>query len=221
MTVIEFKSVTKTYQGKVVVDDFSLVVVAGQRVVILGPSGCGKTTVLRLLAGFIAPDAGSVAIAGQLVAAGGKIIQPPERRNLGMVFQDLALWPHLTVEGNLEFGLKAQRVPRPERQRRIAEMLTLVQMLEYRHARPAELSGGQQQRVALARALVLQPKTLLMDEPLSSLDEELRRYLCEELLLLHQQLGFTLFYVTHDEVEARDIGTQIVRMRKNPTGPAG
>jgi iron(III) transport system ATP-binding protein len=214
MTVIEFKSATKTYQGKAVLENFSLVVEPGQRVVIFGPSGCGKTTVLRLLAGFISPDSGSVLIAGQLVAADGKIIQPPERRNLGMVFQDLALWPHLTVEGNLEFGLKAQRVPKPERQRRIAEMLALVQMEAYRHARPAELSGGQQQRIALARALVLQPKALLMDEALSNLDEELNLHLRRELLLLHRQLGFTLIYVTHDHVEARDIGTQIVCMRK-------
>jgi iron(III) transport system ATP-binding protein len=212
--MIEFKSVSKTYQDKVVIDNFSLVVDPGQRVVILGPSGCGKTTVLRLLAGFIAPDTGSVSIAGKLVAADGKIIQPPESRNLGMVFQDLALWPHLTVEGNLEFGLTAQRVSKPERQRRIAEMLELVQMEEYCRARPAELSGGQQQRIALARALVLQPKALLMDEALSNLDEELNQHLRNELLRLHNQLGFTLIYVTHDRVEASDIGTRIVCMRK-------
>lgn len=214
MNVIEFNSVSKTYLGKAVLEDFSLVVEAGERVVILGPSGCGKTTVLRLLAGFIAPDSGSVSIAGQLVAAEGRIIQPPERRNLGMVFQDMALWPHLTVEGNLEFGLKARYVAKSERQRRIAEMLALVQMEAYRHARPPELSGGQQQRIALARALILQPEVLLMDEALSSLDEELNQHLRKELLVLHGQLGFTLIYVTHDRVEAHDIGTRIVCMRK-------
>jgi ABC-type Fe3+/spermidine/putrescine transport system ATPase subunit len=207
-------SVSKTYRGKVVLEDFSLVVEAGERVVILGPSGCGKTTVLRLLAGFIAPDSGSVSIAGQQAAAEGKIIQPPERRNVGMVFQDLALWPHLTVEGNLEFGLKAQHVAKSERQRRMTEMLVLVQMEAYRHARPPDLSGGQQQRIALARALILQPKVLLMDEALSSLDEELNLHLRKELLLLHDQLGFTLIYVTHDHVEAHDLGTRIVCMRK-------
>ena len=212
--MIEFKSVSKTYQGKVILEDFSLVVEPGQRVVIVGPSGCGKTTVLRLLAGFIAPDPGSIFIAGQLVAADGRIIQPPERRNLGMVFQDLALWPHLTVEGNLAFGLIAHSVPKPERQRRIAEMLALVRMEEYRRARPAELSGGQQQRIALARALILQPKALLMDEALSNLDEELSLHLRKELLLLHHQLGFTLIYVTHDRAEASDIGTRIVCMHK-------
>lgn len=214
MNVIKFNSVSKTYFGKAVLEDFSLVVEAGVRIVILGPSGCGKTTVLRLLAGFIAPDSGSVSIAGQLVAAEGRIIEPPERRNLGMVFQDMALWPHLTVESNLEFGLKAQHVAKSERQRRITEMLALVQMEAYRHARPPELSGGQQQRIALARALILQPKVLLMDEALSSLDEELNQHLRKELLALHGQLGFTLIYVTHDHVEAHDIGTQIVCMRK-------
>lgn len=214
MNVIAFNSVSKTYLGKSVLEDFSLVIDAGERVVILGPSGCGKTTVLRLLAGFIAPDSGSVSIAGQPVAAEGSIIQPPEHRNLGMVFQDLALWPHLTVEGNLEFGLKAQHVAKPERQHRITEMLALVQMEAYHHARPQELSGGQQQRIALARALILQPKVLLMDEALSSLDEALNQHLRKELLMLHGRLGFTLIYVTHDHVEAHDIGNQIVHMRK-------
>ena len=219
--MIEFNSVSKAYHGKVVVDDFSLVVKPGQRVVILGPSGCGKTTVLRLLAGFIAPDTGSISMAGQVVAAEGRIIQQPEQRNLGMVFQDLALWPHLSVEGNLEFGLKAQHVPKPERQRQITEMLALVQMESYRHARPAELSGGQQQRVALARALVLKPKALLMDEPLSNLDEELNRHLRLELLHLHERLGFTLIYVTHDRAEAWGIATHLVRMRLGRIERAG
>jgi ABC-type sugar transport system ATPase subunit len=130
-----------------------------------------------------------------------------------MVFQDLALWPHLTVEGNLEFGLKAQRIPKPQREQRIGEILKLVQMDTYLRSRPAELSGGQQQRIALARALVLHPKALLMDEPLSNLDEELNQHLRTELLRLHAQLSFTLLYVTHDRVEANDIGTRIVCMR--------
>jgi ABC-type Fe3+/spermidine/putrescine transport system ATPase subunit len=213
MAIISFDSVSKTYQGKTALHDFSLAVEPGQRVVILGPSGCGKTTVLRLLAGFIAPDTGSISIDGHVVAAAGKILQPPEQRCLGMVFQDLALWPHLTVEGNLEFGLKAQRIPKPQREQRITEILALVQMDAYRRARPAELSGGQQQRVALARALVLRPKALLMDEPLSNLDEELNQHLRAELLRLHAQLNFTLLYVTHDRVEANEIATHVVTMR--------
>ena len=213
MAIIAFNSVSKAYQGKTVLHDFSLVVESGQRVVILGPSGCGKTTVLRLLAGFIAPDIGTISIDGRVAAVTGKILQSPEKRHLSMVFQDLALWPHLTVEGNLEFGLKAQGLPRSQRVQRITAMLRMVEMDAYRRARPAELSGGQQQRIALARALVLQPKALLMDEPLSNLDEELSQHLRGELLRLHARLGFTLIYVTHDRAEASDIATNIVCMR--------
>jgi ABC-type Fe3+/spermidine/putrescine transport system ATPase subunit len=214
MAIIVFNSVSKSYSGKTALHDFSLTVEPGQCVAILGPSGCGKTTVLRLLAGFIAPDAGTISIDGEVVAANGKILQQPEQRHLGMVFQDLALWPHLTVERNLEFGLKAQGVSKTERTKRIGEILKLVDMEAYRRSRPAELSGGQQQRVALARALVLQPKALLMDEPLSNLDEELNKHLRGELLRLHTQLGFTLLYVTHDRAEAIEIGTRIVCMRQ-------
>lgn len=212
MAVIVFNAVSKGYSGKTVLHDFSLSVERGERVAILGPSGCGKTTVLRLLAGFIGPDTGAISIDGEVVATNGKILQQPERRHLGMVFQDLALWPHLTVAGNLEFGLKAQGIPKSQRAQRIAEILELVEMSAYRLARPAQLSGGQQQRVALARALVLQPKALLMDEPLSNLDEELNQHLRQELLRLHAQLGFTLLYVTHDRAEAAEIGTHIVCM---------
>jgi iron(III) transport system ATP-binding protein len=214
MAVITFDSVSKIYSSKTVVHDFSLIVEAGQRVAILGPSGCGKTTVLRLLAGFIAPDAGTISIDGEVVATTGKILQQPEQRHLGMVFQDLALWPHLSVAGNLEFGLKAQGIPKSQRTECVNEILKLVDMEMYRRSRPAELSGGQQQRVALARALVLQPKALLMDEPLSNLDEDLNKYLRGELLRLHARLGFTLLYVTHDRAEATEIGTRIVRMRQ-------
>jgi ABC-type sugar transport system ATPase subunit len=167
-----------------------------------------------LLAGFIAPNTGNISIDGQVVAADGKILIQPEQRNVGMVFQDLALWPHLTVEGNLEFGLKAQGVSKSQRTKRIGEILKLVDMETYRRSRPAELSGGQQQRVALARALVLQPKALLMDEPLSNLDEELNQHLRGELLRLHAQLNFTLLYVTHDRAEASEIGTRIVCLRQ-------
>ncbi len=213
MAIIELNAVSKAYQDKTVLHDFSLVVEPGQRVVILGPSGCGKTTVLRLLAGFITPDAGTISIDGRVVAAANEILRSPEERHLGMVFQDLALWPHLTVEGNLEFGLKAQGIPRPQRVQRIQEMLRMVKMDAYVRARPAELSGGQQQRIALARALLLQPKALLMDEPLSNLDEELSQHLRGELLRLYERLGFTLIYVTHDRAEANDIATNIVCMR--------
>ena len=175
MTFLTITSVTKSYNRQPVLHDFSLEIEKGERLVILGPSGCGKTTVLRLLAGFIAPDSGSISIEGDLVAADGKTIKGPEARNFGMVFQDLALWPHLSVSGNLEFGLRAKGIPSKDREHRVQEMLRLVEMEEYVNAKPAELSGGQQQRVALARALILRPKALLMDEPLSNLDEELNR----------------------------------------------
>ncbi len=214
MALIVFDSVSKSYSSQTVLHDFSLSVEHGQRVAILGPSGCGKTTILRLVAGFIAPDSGTISIDGEVVSNNGKILQQPEQRRVGMVFQDIALWPHLTVAGNLEFGLKAHGIPKSERVQRINEILESVEMIAYRHSRPAELSGGQQQRIALARALVLRPKALLMDEPLSNLDEELNQRLRGELLHLHAQLGFTLLYVTHDRDEASEIGTRIVRMRQ-------
>ncbi|HEX9022263.1 MAG TPA: ABC transporter ATP-binding protein [Geobacteraceae bacterium] len=223
MNFLAVKSVTKSYGGQQVLHDFSLEVESGERIVVLGPSGCGKTTVLRLLAGFMAPDSGSIAIEGELVAADGKTIKGPEARNIGVVFQDLALWPHLSVQGNLEFGLKARRIAKDRREHLIAEMLALVRMEEYLHAKPGELSGGQQQRVALARALVLHPKALLMDEPLSSLDPDLNRHIRKEILRLHETLGFTLIYVTHDREEALDIGTRVLVMEKGRivrSGPA-
>ncbi len=213
MKMVTFREVSKYYSGRAAVRDFSLEVEEGERLVILGPSGCGKSTLLRLVAGFIPPDSGSIAIQGDIVAADGQIMKSPEKRGVGMVFQDLALWPHLTVKGNLAFGLKARGIPKKEREQRIGEIVRLVQLEEYIRAKPAELSGGQQQRVALARALVLQPRVLLMDEPLSSLDLELSVRLRGEVLRLQRRLGFTLLYVTHDREEAFDIGTRVVMMK--------
>jgi iron(III) transport system ATP-binding protein len=221
LMILELKKVSKDYSGRQAVKDLSIEVAQGERIVILGPSGCGKTTVLRLLAGFIAPDTGSIVINGETVAANGKNFKEPEERNLGMVFQDLALWPHLTVIGNLEFGLKAKGIPVKERERRINEILKLIRMEEYIHARPANLSGGQQQRVALARALVMYPKILLMDEPLSSLDFELNIQLRKEILRIQQQIGFTLVYVTHNLEEAFDIATYVVVMKNGHINQAG
>ena len=214
MKLLELDSVRLAYGERVAVDGVSLTVNEGERTVILGPSGCGKTTILRLLAGLAAPDRGRVLISGQLASADGRILIEPERRGLGMVFQDLALWPHLSVIGNLDLGLRARGVPRTERKRRIHEMLELVELTELAAARPGELSGGQQQRVALARALVLEPRALLMDEPLSSLDPELNRRLREEILALQARLGFTLVYVTHDREEASGLATRIVIMNR-------
>ncbi len=221
MKFLEITSISKSYNGQKVLSDFALEVESGERIVILGPSGCGKTTVLRLLAGFMAPDSGRITIGGELVAADGKAIRGPEMRNFGMVFQDLALWPHLSVKGNLEFGLKAKKIAKEKREQLISEILDLVQMDQYIQAKPGELSGGQQQRVALARALVLHPQALLMDEPLSSLDVELNQHIRKEILRLHQTLGFTLIYVTHDREEALDIGTRVVIMVKGKIDRVG
>ncbi len=210
--MICFDAVTRKFGGRTAVSDFSLTIEPGERVVIFGPSGCGKTTVLRLLAGLSAPDSGRILMGEVVVSAPGRVIQPPERRNLGLVFQDLALWPHLTVRGNLEFGLKARGVTKAERTRRIGEMLDLVNLGDRAGSRPGELSGGEQQRVALARALVLHPQALLMDEPLSSLDSGLSLQLRSDILRLHRNLGFTLLYVTHSGEEALEIATRLVRM---------
>ncbi len=210
MNIVRMAGVSMSYDGVVALADFSLEITAGERVVILGPSGCGKTTILRLLAGFEAPAAGEIFLADELVARGGRIVKAPEQRHVGMVFQDLALWPHLSVKGNLEFGLRAKGLDRKERERRIATILELVGLVGYEDRKPAALSGGQQQRVALARSLVLEPQVLLMDEPLSSLDQELNMRLRREILGLQEDLGFTLIYVTHDRQEAFDMATRVV-----------
>lgn len=214
MKVVNMDSVSKFYNREKALDNITLEIEEGERIVILGPSGCGKTTILRLIAGFIAPDTGGIFIAGEPVARDGHIIKPPERRNLGMVFQDLALWPHISVKGNIEFGLRAKGLPKIERKQRTQEALNLVGLAGYADRKPAELSGGQQQRVALARALVLEPQVLLMDEPLSSLDLELNIRLRKEILRLQKKIGFTLLYVTHDRDEAFDIATRVVMMNK-------
>jgi iron(III) transport system ATP-binding protein len=210
VTSLQFDGVAKVYGSRKALDGFSLEIGEGERVALLGPSGCGKTTALRLLAGLEAPDAGRVLVGGSVVAKRGEIIVPPERRGIGMVFQDLALWPHMTVRGNLEFGLRAQGIHSKEREGRINQMLARVELLEYADARPGALSGGQQQRVALARSLVLRPRALLMDEPLSSLDEDLNLKLRDEILQLQGEFGFALLYVTHDREEAFALVDRIV-----------
>ncbi len=214
MNVVELDNVSKAWNGERVLKGISLAIEQRERIVILGPSGCGKTTVLRLIAGFIAPDGGSVAIAGRLAARDGRILAPPEQRHLGMVFQDLALWPHLSVWGNVEFGLKATRAPKAERRRRIARMLKRVGLEDLGQRKPAELSGGQRQRVALARALAPEPDVLLLDEPLSSLDPELNQRLRNEIVGLQERLGFTLVHVTHNHEEAGVIATRVIHMAR-------
>lgn len=212
MSLLALEDVRVTFGHRVALDGVSLAVEEGERLVLLGPSGCGKTTVLRLLAGLAVPDRGRVLVGGRLAADEGRLLVEPEQRGLGMVFQDLALWPHLSVAGNLELGLRARGMPRIERRRRVRAMLELVELGELAGARPGELSGGQQQRVALARALVLEPEALLLDEPLSSLDLKLARRLRTEILRLQERLGFTLVHVTHDPEEAAQMATRTLRM---------
>jgi ABC-type sugar transport system ATPase subunit len=213
MNHIELDRVSKTFGERIVIDDLALQIEKAERLVLFGPSGCGKTTVLRLIAGLEVPDKGEIRIEDRIVAGPGRNLVPPEKRNVGMVFQDLALWPHMTVQQNLMFGLNARSVPKREANLRVREMLQRVGLEHRMDARPHQLSGGEQQRVALARALVTHPSILLMDEPLSSLDDERKRAIASDLLGLHNQFGFTLLYVTHDQAETDLLASRVCRMR--------
>lgn len=195
---VELKSVTKRFGTRVAVPALSLNVARGSTVGILGPSGGGKTTVLRLIAGLDVPDGGEVWLNGHLASSAGRAHVPPSQRNIGFVFQDLALWPHMTVAGNLLFVLQSRGWPAGTRKARTDEMLEMVGMADRAGEYPDHLSGGEQQRVALARALIATPDLLLLDEPLSSLDPELRAGLREELAAIPKRLGVTMIYVTHD-----------------------
>ena len=204
---LTLEAIRKTLGGQEVIKGLDLAVEPGELVTLLGPSGCGKSTTLRLIAGFLFPDAGRVLIDGQQVTA-----VPPERRPTAMVFQNYALWPHMSVFDNVAFGLRVRRIPKPALQRRVGEVLRLVGMLELQDRRPARISGGQQQRVALARALVLEPKVLLLDEPLSNLDARLRVQVREEIRELQQRLSITTVFVTHDQDEALSISDRVAVM---------
>ncbi len=210
--IVKIENVSKSYNKIPVIKAFSLDIRKGERIVFLGPSGCGKTTLLRMIAGFIHPDKGKVIIDNRIVSKDGKCIIGPEKREVGMVFQDLALWPHMSSYKNLEFGLKAKKISKMKREKLIDDVLEKTQMAEFKNAYPGELSGGQQQRIALARALVMHPKILLMDEPLSSLDVDLNLIMRKELLRLQEEFNITLLYVTHDRDEAFSLATKIVVM---------
>jgi iron(III) transport system ATP-binding protein len=196
--------VTVVREGRPVLGDVSLEVAAGETLSVLGSSGSGKTTLLRVVAGFATPARGAVSIGDVLATAQGRVVVPPEERGLAMVFQDLALWPHLTVHGNLRFGL--DRVPRAERDERNAAMLSRVGLAGKERRHPGELSGGERQRVAIARALVGEPRAVLLDEPLSNLDLGLRQELLALFRELLQERGATALYVTHDPREAQALG---------------
>jgi iron(III) transport system ATP-binding protein len=206
-------NVSKRFGSHQALNDVSLDVVAGEAVVILGPSGCGKTTLLRLIAGLDVPDSGEIWLADMQVSGPRRTLVPPHQRGIGFVFQDLALWPHLTVQKNLDFVLESAKTPRADRRARTHDVLTLVRIGPLSSRYPHELSGGEQQRVALARALVGQPRLLLFDEPLSSLDAELRETLRAELAGLQRALRVTTVYVTHDREDVAALADRVVEMR--------
>jgi ABC-type Fe3+/spermidine/putrescine transport system ATPase subunit len=210
---VAIRNVTKRFGSHQALDDVTVDVLTAESVVILGPSGCGKTTLLRLIAGLEVPDTGEISLAGRRVAEAGRNLVPPYRRQLGFVFQDLALWPHLTVRRNLQFVLESLNMPRAERTRRIHDAVTLVRIGAFTERYPHELSGGEQQRVALARALVGSPRILLLDEPLSSLDAELRAAMRSELARLQRSLALSTVYVTHDREDAAVLADRIIEMR--------
>ena len=212
MAGISIKGLTKSFGARdeklAAVSDLSLEVKNNQFVTLLGPSGCGKTTTLRMIAGYIVPDAGTIHVDGKLISSPGNVV-PPDERGMGMVFQNYAVWPHKTVYENVVFGLKLRKLPKAEAQRKVTEVLALVNLSGLEARYPNELSGGQQQRVALARSLVVEPEILLLDEPLSNLDAKLRERMRTELKVLQRRTGITFVYVTHDQAEALALSDQI------------
>jgi len=197
MAHLELARLTKRYAGGGCVEGLDLAVERGEFLCLLGPSGCGKTTTLRMIAGLLQPDAGEIRVDGQLLSSPRSLV-PPERRNMGMIFQSYAVWPHMTVQHNVAYGLKVKGTPAREREERVAALLRATQLAGLADRYPSELSGGQQQRVALARALAPHPEILLLDEPLSNLDAHLRGEMRLEIRRLHEQFRNTSVYVTQD-----------------------
>ena len=204
MATISLRNLCKSYVKKAnrrAVNGISVEVADGEVLALVGPSGCGKTTTLQLLAGFLRPDDGEIWVGDRLVSSASGVV-PPERRNMSLVFQSYAIWPHKTVFENVAFGLQVRRASRSEIETRVNRMLDIVKLREFAERYPSELSGGQQQRVALARAIAIEPEILLLDEPLSNLDANLREEMRFEIRRLHDQIGITTIYVTHDQDEA-------------------
>jgi ABC-type Fe3+/spermidine/putrescine transport system ATPase subunit len=206
--------VSLRFGGVQILSSLTLEVQEGEVLSLVGPSGSGKTTLLRVILGLVAPDSGLVRLKGVTASVGGKVIMLPEERNLAVVFQDLALWPHLTVDGNLSFGLESRRVPRDERKDRIARILQRVGLAGLEHRYPGQLSGGERQRVAIARALVLDPRAVLLDEPLTNLDVGLKRELLAHFRELFLERRTTALYVTHEPREAIYMGKRLAVMEK-------
>ncbi|HRU06852.1 MAG TPA: ABC transporter ATP-binding protein, partial [Candidatus Brocadiia bacterium] len=216
MVSVNLQSVTKRFDRVTAVNGVTLQVERGELFFLLGPSGCGKTTLLRIIAGFCDATQGQVLFDDRDVTS-----LPAHKRNTGMVFQNYALWPHMTVEENVAYGLDVRKTPAAERKRRVAEALDMVRMAEYASRRPTQLSGGQQQRVALARAIVIQPDVLLLDEPLSNLDAKLRNEMRDEIRRVHRQTGLTAIYVTHDQKEALSLAGRMAVLRDGRVEQSG
>ncbi|GHU05422.1 iron ABC transporter ATP-binding protein [Betaproteobacteria bacterium] len=214
MAKITLNAVSKSYDKRAVLQDLTLTVDHGECFTLLGPSGCGKTVLLRLIAGFETPDAGVIHIGDDMVAKAGEASIPPDRRDLGVVFQDYAVWPHMSVFQNVSYPLKLAKAPPAELEEKTRKAVALVNMQGLEERLPSELSGGQQQRVALARALVAQPSIMLLDEPLSNLDANLREEMRFEIKELQHKLDITVFYVTHDQEIALAISDRMAIMDK-------
>jgi spermidine/putrescine ABC transporter ATP-binding subunit len=215
--IIQIKNVSKIYPGAVTaVEDLSLAVKEGEFVTFLGPSGCGKTTILRMIAGFEIPSSGKIFLAGEDVTD-----RPPYERQVNTVFQDYALFPHMNIRENVGYGLRVAGMPKAEIKTAVEQALTTVGLMDKTDARPGNLSGGQKQRVALARAMVRRPKVLLLDEPLSALDAKLREAMQVELKHLHEQLGITFVFVTHDQKEALVMSDRVIVMESGKIVQSG
>jgi iron(III) transport system ATP-binding protein len=217
---VELRSLTKRYGELAVVNDVSLTIEHGRLVCLLGPSGCGKTTTLRLIAGFVEPSAGEIRVGDRVVSSPTRTM-PPERRNMSMIFQSYALWPHMTVAENVAYGLELRKIDRATIKRKLAAILETTHLGALADRYPGELSGGQQQRVALARALIVEPETLLLDEPLSNLDANLREEMRFEVRRLHDEYRYTTVYVTHDQSEAMTTADVIAVMNAGKIEQAG
>ena len=220
MASVELRGLTKRYGDVAVVDDISLAIEHGHLVCLLGPSGCGKTTTLRLIAGFVEPSAGEIRVGDKLISSPTHSL-PPERRNMSMIFQSYALWPHMTVAENIVYGLKLRKLDRDTIAKKLDAILATTRLAPLAQRYPGELSGGQQQRVALARALIVEPETLLLDEPLSNLDANLREEMRFEVRRLHDAFRYTTVYVTHDQSEAMTTADLIAVMNAGKIEQAG